>query len=172
MQSIDADAWIAPSAQLYGRVRIGSGSSVWPQCVIRAECQEVVIGQNTNLQDFVMIHVGYDHPTPLPGCIATRPRRSGSPNVVRPSPPYVVPRIENSDELLDIASSCPSQSAQPRGAKLPPNMMISPMNGSMVRFSPPRVRSSRERRSEWSFLERASGTMAPVRNETSRAEEN
>ena len=61
--AIHASARVAPSAQLYGRVRIGSGSSVWPQCVIRAECQEVVIGQNTNLQAFVMIHVGYDHPT-------------------------------------------------------------------------------------------------------------
>ena len=56
-------AWIAPSAELYGRVTIGEGSSLWPQCVIRAECQEVRIGRHTNLQDFVMIHVGYDHAT-------------------------------------------------------------------------------------------------------------
>ncbi|MAE93592.1 MAG: gamma carbonic anhydrase family protein [Deltaproteobacteria bacterium] len=63
MPSIDPEAWIAPSAQLYGRVQVGPGSSVWPQCVIRAECQEVVIGCHTNVQDFVMIHVGYDHPT-------------------------------------------------------------------------------------------------------------
>ncbi len=63
MLSIDPDAWIADSAELYGRITIGAGSSVWPQCVIRAESQEVVVGRHTNLQDFVMIHIGYDHPT-------------------------------------------------------------------------------------------------------------
>jgi len=36
---------------------------VWPQCVLRAECQEIRIGRHTNLQDFVMVHVGYDDPT-------------------------------------------------------------------------------------------------------------
>ncbi len=63
MQQIDPSAWIARSAELYGRIRIGPDSSLWPKCVIRAECQEVRIGSHTNVQDFVMIHVGYDHPT-------------------------------------------------------------------------------------------------------------
>src|SRR6185369_17584058 len=53
----------ASSAALYGDVVIGRGSSVWPNAVVRAECQRVRIGRVTNLQDFVMIHVGYDHPT-------------------------------------------------------------------------------------------------------------
>lgn len=63
MQQIDPTAWIAPSAELYGAITIGPESSLWPQCVIRAEIQEVRIGSHTNLQDFVMIHVGYDSPT-------------------------------------------------------------------------------------------------------------
>lgn len=54
---------MAPTAAIYGRVAIGAGSSVWPNTVARAECQYVRIGRVTNLQDFVMIHVGYDHPT-------------------------------------------------------------------------------------------------------------
>ena len=63
MQDVDPTAWIAPSAELYGRVSVGADSSLWPHCVIRAEAQEVRIGSHTNLQDFVMIHVGYDDPT-------------------------------------------------------------------------------------------------------------
>lgn len=54
---------MAPSASLFGRVAIGAGSSVWYNAVVRAECEEVRIGRATNVQDFVMIHVGYDHPT-------------------------------------------------------------------------------------------------------------
>jgi carbonic anhydrase/acetyltransferase-like protein (isoleucine patch superfamily) len=63
VQAIHESAWIAPSAELYGAVRIGAGSSLWPHCVVRAECHEVRIGRMTNLQDFVMVHVGYDEPT-------------------------------------------------------------------------------------------------------------
>jgi carbonic anhydrase/acetyltransferase-like protein (isoleucine patch superfamily) len=63
MQSIDESVWIAPSAQIYGRVSVGRGSSVWHNAVVRAECHEVRIGRMTNVQDFVMIHVGYDAPT-------------------------------------------------------------------------------------------------------------
>lgn len=63
LQSIDANAWVAASAELYGRITIGPDSSVWPQCVVRAECLEVRVGRMTNLQDFVMVHVGYEEPT-------------------------------------------------------------------------------------------------------------
>jgi carbonic anhydrase/acetyltransferase-like protein (isoleucine patch superfamily) len=63
MQAIHESVWIAPSAQLFGRIRIGEGSSVWHNAVARAECQEIEIGRFSNVQDFVMIHVGYDDPT-------------------------------------------------------------------------------------------------------------
>lgn len=54
---------LAASAEVYGNVTIGHGSSVWPNAVVRAECCHVRIGRLTNIQDFVMIHVGYDEPT-------------------------------------------------------------------------------------------------------------
>jgi len=63
VQEIHESVWIAPGVQLYGRIAIGEGSSVWPNCVIRCECHDVRIGRGTNLQDFVMVHVGYDEPT-------------------------------------------------------------------------------------------------------------
>jgi len=61
-----------------------------------------------------------------------RPLNSGRPNVVRPSPPYVSPRIENRAVFCEIARSWPLQNAQPRGAKLPPNIIIWPINGSKM----------------------------------------
>jgi carbonic anhydrase/acetyltransferase-like protein (isoleucine patch superfamily) len=65
MQAIDASAWIAPSAQIFGKVAIGAGSSVWHNAVLRAECQQIRIGRMSNVQDFVMIHVGYDDATTI-----------------------------------------------------------------------------------------------------------
>jgi carbonic anhydrase/acetyltransferase-like protein (isoleucine patch superfamily) len=56
-------AYIHPTACIYGSVEIGAGASLWPYAVIRAESREVRIGRTTNLQDHVMVHVGYHAPT-------------------------------------------------------------------------------------------------------------
>ncbi|HIF91673.1 MAG: gamma carbonic anhydrase family protein [Myxococcales bacterium] len=62
---IDSSSFVSPSAQLFGNVEIGSESSIWPNVVIRAECQFARIGRYTNIQDFVMIHIGYSHATEI-----------------------------------------------------------------------------------------------------------
>jgi len=56
--TVDADAFVHSTAQIYGKVRVAAGASIWPNVVVRAESQEVVVGARTNVQDFVMIHVG------------------------------------------------------------------------------------------------------------------
>ena len=63
LQSIHESAWVAPSAQLFGKIAIGEGSSVWHNAVARAECEEIRIGRTTNVQDFAMLHVGFGEPT-------------------------------------------------------------------------------------------------------------
>ena len=62
-QSVHPSVWIAPGARLYGRISIAEGSSVWTNATMRAECHDIRIGRHTNVQDFVMIHVSYDHGT-------------------------------------------------------------------------------------------------------------
>lgn len=52
-------AFIHSSALLYGKIIINEGASIWPHVVIRSEAYEVEIGEKSNIQDFVMIHVGY-----------------------------------------------------------------------------------------------------------------
>lgn len=56
-------AMIHPTALLHGKVWLGPGVSVWPYVVTRAEVHEIRIGARTNIQDHVMIHVGYNTPT-------------------------------------------------------------------------------------------------------------
>ncbi len=56
-------AFIHETALLYGKVTVGKGASIWPYVVTRAEMHEIVIGERTNIQDHVMIHVGYSTPT-------------------------------------------------------------------------------------------------------------
>ncbi|MBS4048780.1 MAG: gamma carbonic anhydrase family protein [Alphaproteobacteria bacterium] len=51
-------AYIHDTAQIYGKVRLEEGSSVWINVAARAENYEIVIGAYTNVQDFSMLHVG------------------------------------------------------------------------------------------------------------------
>ncbi len=61
--TLEAPAFIHESALLYGKVHVGKGASIWPHVVTRAEVFEIRIGARTNIQDFVMIHVGMGTPT-------------------------------------------------------------------------------------------------------------
>ena len=61
--TLDDPAYIHESAWLYGKVYVGPGASIWPNVVTRAETFEIRIGARTNIQDFVMIHVGIASPT-------------------------------------------------------------------------------------------------------------
>ena len=60
---LDNPAYIDPTARLYGKVRVGAGATIWCNVVARAEMNEIVIGPRTNIQDFVMLHVGDQTPT-------------------------------------------------------------------------------------------------------------
>ena len=63
-----AAAYIDPTVRIYGAVEIGENASLWPYTVIRAESRLVRIGRFTNLQDHVMVHVGYHAPTIVGDC--------------------------------------------------------------------------------------------------------
>lgn len=57
---IAAETFVAPNATVLGDVVIGSGSSIWYQCVIRGDVFPIRIGRNVNIQDLTMIHVTTD----------------------------------------------------------------------------------------------------------------
>jgi carbonic anhydrase/acetyltransferase-like protein (isoleucine patch superfamily) len=54
---IHETAFVAPSADVIGEVKIGAHSSVWFQTVIRGDVNWIKIGSRTNIQDHSMLHV-------------------------------------------------------------------------------------------------------------------
>jgi len=54
---IHKKAWIAPSADVIGNVKIGKDSSIWFGTVIRGDVHKIRIGKRTSVQDLSMIHV-------------------------------------------------------------------------------------------------------------------
>lgn len=57
---VPRDAYVHRSAQLIGDVEIGVNSSIWLYAVLRADVERIRIGDETNIQDHVTIHVTRD----------------------------------------------------------------------------------------------------------------
>jgi len=53
------DCFIAPNATLVGDVLLGNNCSVWFNAVIRGDVNSIRIGNNSNIQDGVVIHCTY-----------------------------------------------------------------------------------------------------------------
>lgn len=58
-------AWIAPNATLVGQVRIAPGASVYFGAVLRADINSITLGEGSNIQDNVAVHVDDDAPTTI-----------------------------------------------------------------------------------------------------------
>lgn len=54
--SLSPTAWVAPSADLIGDVRLGNRCSVWFGAVIRADNTPIILGDETNFQDGAIGH--------------------------------------------------------------------------------------------------------------------
>ena len=56
---IGADCFIADNATIVGDVTIGSQCSVWFNAIIRGDVNSITIGDQTNIQDGVVVHCTY-----------------------------------------------------------------------------------------------------------------
>lgn len=58
--NIDKSAFIAASADVIGRVRIGTEASVWYNATLRGDINKITVGPRSNIQDNVVIHLSDD----------------------------------------------------------------------------------------------------------------
>ncbi|MFC4225175.1 gamma carbonic anhydrase family protein [Lysinibacter cavernae] len=58
-------AWVAPGAVCVGRVYLAERASVWYNATLRAEVEDIRIGEGSNVQDGVAMHVDLGFPVTL-----------------------------------------------------------------------------------------------------------
>ena len=59
---IHPTAWIAPDAQVIGKVRIGPGASVWFGAVLRGDNEWIEVGEGSNVQEHSVLHTDWGYP--------------------------------------------------------------------------------------------------------------
>jgi carbonic anhydrase/acetyltransferase-like protein (isoleucine patch superfamily) len=57
---IEAGVYVAPSADIIGKVILEENANIWHQCVARGDVNWIRVGKNTNVQDLTMLHVTKD----------------------------------------------------------------------------------------------------------------
>ena len=56
------DVYVARTAVVEGRVKLGEGSSIWPGAVLRADINRIDVGRFSNIQDLSVLHVEENRP--------------------------------------------------------------------------------------------------------------
>jgi carbonic anhydrase/acetyltransferase-like protein (isoleucine patch superfamily) len=59
---IDPDTWIAPDANLIGRIVVQAGASVWFGATLRGDNEEIVVGEGSNVQEACVLHTDIGYP--------------------------------------------------------------------------------------------------------------
>ena len=55
--------FVAKSADLIGKIKLGEASTIWYQSIIRGDYGVISIGDRTNIQDGSVVHVDEQYPT-------------------------------------------------------------------------------------------------------------
>ena len=58
----EGDFWIAPDANLIGKVEIGAGASVWFGCTLRGDNEPIRVGEGSNIQELCVLHTDMGFP--------------------------------------------------------------------------------------------------------------
>ena len=61
----DGDFWVAPDANVIGNVTLGQGSSVWFSATLRGDVDAIVVGDGSNIQENVVVHVDPGFPVKI-----------------------------------------------------------------------------------------------------------
>ncbi|MFP3463384.1 gamma carbonic anhydrase family protein [Arthrobacter globiformis] len=54
--AIDGGAWVAPTAAVVGSATIGAGTGIFYGAVIRADMEDITVGEGSNVQDIAVVH--------------------------------------------------------------------------------------------------------------------
>ena len=130
---VHPDAWVAATAVLVGRVRLGDRASVWHNATIRAEFEDIIVGERSNIQDGCVLHVdpgfpltvgdgvSVGHNAVLHGC-------SIGDNVLVGMGAVVLNGATVGRDCLIAAGAL-----VPQGMRIPPNSMVAGVPGKVRR---------------------------------------
>jgi len=76
---LEEGAWVAPDANIIGKVVLEENASVWFGCTLRGDNEPIVVGQGSNVQENTVMHTDPGFPLTIGrGSKTARPSRKSS----------------------------------------------------------------------------------------------
>jgi carbonic anhydrase/acetyltransferase-like protein (isoleucine patch superfamily) len=167
--TIHPDAFIHPEAFVCGDVTLGAGASVWPKAVIRADSAPIIVGESSNVQDGVVIHVDPGLPCTIGARVAIGHRAIVHGATVEDDCLIAMGAIVLNHVVVGRGSLIGAGAVCREGMVIPPNSLVLGVPGRVVRQTDEALRertahavqaylelSKRHRRGD--FPRRTSGT--------------
>ncbi len=133
--------YIAQGAVVLGSVTLGDFSSVWPNAVLRADINRIVVGHHTNVQDNAVLHVA-DQQTCTLGNYVT----AGHGVILHASTVNDEVLVGMGSVILDgavIGEQCiiGARALVPQGMRIPAGSLVMGVPGRLVRELSPKERA-------------------------------
>jgi carbonic anhydrase/acetyltransferase-like protein (isoleucine patch superfamily) len=151
---VDATAYVDPSAVVEGQVRLGPRSSVWPLAVLRGDEDAIHIGEDSNIQDGVVIHADPGLPVQLGNRVTVGHRAVVHGAQVDDDCLVGIGAILLNGVHLGAGSVVGAGAVLPEGMQVPPGSVVLGLPGRVVRPVSDRLRR-RIQHSADSYVRRA-----------------
>ena len=130
---IHPTAFIAPSADVIGRVRLAKDSSVWFNAVLRGDVNRIEIGEGTNIQDGSIVHVDDENPCLIAEYVHVGHHVNLHGCVVKPGAMIGIGAIVLSGAEVGEEAIIGAGSVVLEGTKVPPRPLVVGTPGKVVR---------------------------------------
>ena len=131
--NVHPTAYIHPAAFVCGDVTLGAGASVWPSAVVRGDSAPISIGESSNVQDGVVIHVDPGLPCAIGSRVAIGHRAIVHGAVVEDDCLIAMGAIVLNRVVVGTGSIIGAGAVCGEGMVVPPNSLVLGVPGRVVR---------------------------------------
>ena len=139
--TIHPTAFIHPAAFVCGDVTLGPRASVWPGAVIRADSAPITIGESSNVQDGVVIHVDPGLPCTIGARVAIGHRAIVHGATVEDDCLIAMGAIVLNRVVVGRGSLVGAGAVCSEGMVIPPNSLVLGVPGRIVRSADETLRT-------------------------------
>lgn len=138
---IHPTAFIHERATVIGDVTLGARVSVWPGAVVRGDTAPIVIGEESNVQDGVIIHVDHGVPTTIGRRVAMGHHAIVHGATIEDECLIAMGAILLNEVRVGTGSLIAAGAVCPEGMEIPANSLVMGVPARIVRQTTPEVRA-------------------------------
>jgi len=125
--------YVHPSAVIIGNVTLGRDASVWPTAVLRGDSDAITIGDETNVQDGVIVHVDPGRPVRVGHRVTIGHRAVIHGCTIEDDCLIGIGAIVLNGAIIGTGSVIAAGAVVPEGMLVPPGTLVRGVPGRVVR---------------------------------------